>query len=144
MRVLALHAPSEAALAAARERIAELEAELARTRGARSTEFWTRFRGRFRRIAADELDWIEAERDYSRLHTPHGSFLHSESLSALEARLDSRAFRRIHRSAIVRWDRAREIRRGPDGTLMLVTGLGTQVRIGRTFAPQLLAALARR
>lgn len=135
----------ESALVAARERVAALEAEVAalRARGTIEEEFWTRSRGRYRRIPAAELDWVAAERDYVRLHTAEASFLHHESLSALEARLDPRAFRRVHRSAIVRWDRAREIRREPDGRLMVVTGAGAQVRIGRTFVPDVITSLSR-
>ena len=106
-------------------------------------EFWARSQGRYRRVCASELDWVEAERDYVRLHVPGASFLHHESLGAVAARLDPSAFRRVHRSAIVRWDRTREVRRRPDGLLTVVTGLGAQVRVGRTFAPGLLAALAR-
>ncbi len=104
-------------------------------------EFWARSQGRYRRVCASELDWVEAERDYVRLHTAAASFLHHESLGAVAARLDPAAFRRVHRSAIVRWDRMREVRRRPDGLLTVVTGLGAQVRVGRTFAPVLLAAL---
>ena len=104
-------------------------------------EFWARSQGRYQRVLADELDWVEAERDYVRLHTARASFLHHESLSAVAARLDPHAFRRVHRSAIVRWDRAREVRRRPDG-LTVITSLGAQVRVGRSFIPALLAALA--
>jgi two-component system, LytTR family, response regulator len=140
MRALASHA-DPGALAAACARIAELEDELARLKGDRAAEFWTRYHGRFRRIEAEELDWIEAERDYVRLHTAGASFLHSETLGSVEARLPAHVFRRVHRSAIVRWDRAREIRRGQEGRLTIVTGLGTEVPVGRSFAPQLLASL---
>ena len=104
-------------------------------------EFWARSQGRYHRVLADELDWVEAERDYVRLHTVGASFLHHESLGAVAARLDPQAFRRVHRSAIVRWDRAREVRRRPDG-LTVITSLGAQVRVGRSFAPGILAALA--
>lgn len=107
----------------------------------RGEEFWARSQGRYRRVCASELDWVEAERDYVRLHVTGASFLHHESLAAVAARLDPAAFRRVHRSAIVRWDRTREVRRGPDGLLTVVTGLGAQVRVGRTFAPGVLAAL---
>ncbi|MCW3846945.1 LytTR family transcriptional regulator [Sphingomonas sp. LB-2] len=106
----------------------------------RGAEFWARSQGRYTRVCEAELDWVEAERDYVRLHTAGASFLHHEPLGAVAARLDRHAFRRVHRSAIVRWDRAREIRRRPDG-LTVVTGLGAQVRIGRSYAPALLAAL---
>lgn len=127
-------------LLAAHQRIAELEAQLAHLTTP-EPEFWTRFQGRHIRVRAGDLDWVEAERDYVRLHTAEASFLHAESLGSLEARLDPRLFRRVHRSAIVRWDRTREIRRGAEGTLVVVTGSGALVRVGRTFASDLVASL---
>lgn len=137
----ALAAMPGVALIGAAASIAEAERLIAAQ--AAGAEFWARSQGRYRRVRADELDWVEAERDYVRLHTDGASFLHHESLAAVAARLDPHAFRRVHRSAIVRWDRTREIRRRPGGLLTIVTGLGAQVRVGRTFAPALLAALAR-
>jgi DNA-binding LytR/AlgR family response regulator len=104
-------------------------------------EFWARSQGRYTRVCANQLDWVEAERDYVRLHVAGASFLHHESLAAVAARLDPNAFRRVHRSAIVRWDRAREVRRRPGGLLTVITGLGAQVRVGRSFMPGLLAAM---
>lgn len=135
----ALAAMPGVSLIGAAGNIAEAERLIAARTG--EAEFWARSQGRYRRVLADELDWVEAERDYVRLHTDGASFLHHESLAAVAARLDPHEFRRVHRSAIVRWDRAREIRRQPGGLLTIVTGLGAQVRVGRTFAPGLLAAL---
>ena len=135
----ALAAMSEVALIGTASSVGEAERLVAALRP--GAEFWARSQGRYHRVLADELDWVEAERDYVRLHTARASFLHHESLSAVAARLDPHAFRRVHRSAIVRWDRAREVRRRPDG-LTVITSLGAQVRVGRSFAPALLAALA--
>src|SRR5690606_10249101 len=103
--------------AEATQRAAELEAlvvQLRREADARAgrryaTEFWARSRGHYVRIRAADIDWIEAERDYVRLHTGEASYLHLESLGAIEERLDPATFRRVHRSAIVRWDRIREV-----------------------------------
>ena len=129
----------DVALIGAASSLAEAE-RLVAAPGPRA-EFWARTQGRYQRVIADELDWVEAERDYVRLHTAQASFLHHESLGAVAARLDPYAFRRVHRSAIVRWDRAREVRRRPDG-LTVITSLGAHIRVGRSFAPGLLAALA--
>ncbi|MDF7774402.1 LytTR family DNA-binding domain-containing protein [Sphingomonas sp. AOB5] len=105
---------------------------------------WVHAHGRYRRVNPGDLDWIEAERDYVRLHTPDGSFLHHETMASIEARIGTAAFRRVHRSAIVRWDRASEVRRGADGALTVVTGGGVEVRVGRSYAAALLAELASR
>lgn len=109
-----------------------------------SDSIWVHAHGRYRRVNPGELDWIEAERDYVRLHTPAGSFLHHETMASIEARIGATAFRRVHRSAIVRWDRAQEVRRNPDGALTVVTGGGAEIRVGRSYAAGLLAELASR
>ncbi len=137
--------------AEAASRLSELETlvvQLRREADARAgrryvSEFWARSRGQYVRVRASEIDWIEAERDYVRLHAAGASWLHHESLGALEERLDPAAFRRVHRSAIVRWDRIREVRRSAGG-LVVVTGSGVETRVGRTFAQGLLETLAPR
>ena len=53
----------------------------------------------------NDLDWIEAEGDYVRLHAQGKSHLLREKISALENQLDPAMFVRIHRSIIVRLDR---------------------------------------
>jgi DNA-binding LytR/AlgR family response regulator len=137
----ALAAMPDVALIGAASSAAEAE-RLVAAASPCGAEFWARSQGRYLRVCAQQLDWVEAERDYVRLHTAGASFLHHESLGAVAARLDPLAFRRVHRSAIVRWDRAREVRRRPGGLLTVVTGLGAQVRVGRSFAPGILAALS--
>jgi hypothetical protein len=56
------------------------------------------------------IDWIEAESYYARLHVANGSYLVRQTMAALESRLDSRQFARIHRSTIVNLDRVVEVR----------------------------------
>jgi two-component system LytT family response regulator len=61
-------------------------------------------------IAAGDIDWIEAEDYYSRLHVGTKTYLIRESLASLHGRLNSKHFARIHRSVLVRLDGVREIR----------------------------------
>jgi two-component system LytT family response regulator len=44
--------------------------------------------------------WIEAVRDYARVHTRSGEYLLRTTMTALAQRLDQRRFVRIHRSTI--------------------------------------------
>ena len=53
-----------------------------------------------RLIQLDDVLWIEAVRDYARVHTRGGEFLLRTTMTALEQRLDQRRFVRIHRSTI--------------------------------------------
>lgn len=114
------------------EVVAALRAELAR-RDEKSLTFWVNSRGESHRIAATDIVWIEAERDYARIHTPTRSWLYHESLSSLEARLDPKSFVRVHRSAIIRRDRVTAYVRGAFASLTAVLETGAQVRVGRTY-----------
>ena len=76
-------------------------------------------------IPVSELDWIEADTYYVRLHTTNGrSRLLRERMTVLEAQLDPAVFFRTHRSAIVRLDRVRSIRTVSryEHTVMLASG----------------------
>jgi two-component system LytT family response regulator len=61
-------------------------------------------------VPMSEIDWIEAEDYYSRLHVATKTYLIRQSLTSLEKRLSPQHFARIHRSIIVRMDRIREVR----------------------------------
>jgi two-component system LytT family response regulator len=52
-------------------------------------------------IKAEEIDWLEAEGNYVRLHAGKESYLLRDTISALESQLDPKKFIRVHRSAIV-------------------------------------------
>jgi len=88
-------------------------------------------------VAAHEIDWIEAMRDYAGLHTPQKVHLLRESLNELALRLDPKVFVRIHRSAIVRIDRIDEMEAlaNRDATLRLKNG--ARLRVSRTYSEKL-------
>ena len=68
-------------------------------------EFWVPHRAGIIRIAARDIDLIEAERDYMRLHVGPRSFLLHKTITELERKLDPAEFVRLHRSTLVRRDR---------------------------------------
>jgi two-component system LytT family response regulator len=92
-------------------------------------------------VPVPELEWIEADSYYARLHARGRSYLLREPLQRLEQRLDPAEFLRVHRSAIVNLKRVREIRYEGPGERVLVLAGGGQVRVSRTrwrwFAKQL-------
>jgi two-component system, LytTR family, response regulator AlgR len=108
-----------------------------------TTEFWVPHRAELVRIDAGEIDRIEAERDYMRLHVGNRSYLLHETISALEQRLDAARFVRLHRSHIVRRDRIASLRHNGNGvwfaTLAAPANPGgpereaLEIRIGRTY-----------
>lgn len=107
------------------------------------SEFWVPNRGELVRVGTDDIDWIEAERDYMRLHSGNRSWLIHETIGALEARLDPAKFLRLHRSAIVRRDRVQRLAHDGQGNWTAEIGGDRQIRIGRTYLASARASLTR-
>ena len=103
--------------------------------------FWIPHRGALVRAEADEVEWIAAEGDYARLHIGARSYLLSERLQALEARLDRRRFSRVHRSAIVQLRQVVELRHVGSGAWAVVLASGRTLPVGRTHLAPLRQAL---
>jgi two-component system response regulator AlgR len=97
------------------------------------TEFWVPHRSELIRIAAQDIDRIDAERDYMRLHIGQRSYLLHQTISTLEERLDPEKFIRLHRSTIVRRDRIKGLKHDGGGVWSADLGNGEEVRIGRTY-----------
>ncbi|NJS14748.1 MAG: LytTR family transcriptional regulator [Sphingopyxis sp.] len=128
-----LHALTQR-LARAIQRVRELrQGDAARPRGNWINEFWVQHRGEMLRVDADTVDWIEAERDYMRLHVGARSWLIHQTIKELEVRLDPAAFLRIHRSKMVRRDRVRALKHHGDGAWSIDLGEAGMHRIGRTY-----------
>ena len=96
-------------------------------------EFWVQNRGEMLRIDAAQVDLIEAERDYMRLHVGGRSWLIHQTIKALEARMDPGRFLRIHRSKMVRREGIVGLRHHGDGAWSVDLGEGGLHRIGRTY-----------
>ena len=95
-------------------------------------EFWVPYKSELRRIASAEIDRVEAERDYMRLHVGSASYLLHQTISGLEERLDPEIFIRLHRSHLVRRDWINGLRHDGGGVWIACLKCGTEVRIGRT------------
>ena len=133
-------------LARAIARVAELRrapTPLLTTAPAWIEEFWVPHRSEVIRIAARDIDRIEAERDYMRLHLGKRSFMLHQTISALEQRLDPALFIRLHRSAIVRRDFIARLRHDGLGTWHAVLADDHVVRIGRSYLGRARALIGR-
>ncbi|KPF75822.1 LytTR family transcriptional regulator [alpha proteobacterium AAP81b] len=97
-------------------------------------DFWVPHRGEIIRVATADLDYVEAERDYMRLHTGGRSYLVHQTITDLERRLDPAQFLRIHRSVIVRRDRIARLVRDGGGAGGVALASGVVLPVGRTYA----------
>lgn len=100
------------------------------------------------RVAATDVDRIDAERDYVRLHVGQKdgasrSYLLLQTVSGLEARLDPQRFIRLHRSTILRRDRITGLRHDGLGVWSAELEDGSTVRIGRTYLSRAKAMAGR-
>jgi two-component system response regulator AlgR len=107
------------------------------------TEFWVPYRSELLRIAAADVDRIDAERDYVRLHVGERSYLLLQTVTGLEARLDPQRFIRLHRSTILRRDRITGLRHDGLGVWSAELADGPAVRIGRTYLAKAKAMAGR-
>jgi two-component system LytT family response regulator len=97
--------------------------------------------GRVTVVPVEEIDWIEAEGDYVKLHSAQRSYLLREKISTLEEQLDKNSFMRIHRSTIVRVGHVRELRPLVNGDHVVILQGGRQLSLSRTFREQVFARL---
>lgn len=106
-------------------------------------EFWVPHRSELIRVAAADLERIDAERDYVRLHTGQRSYMMLHTIAGLEARLDPDRFIRLHRSTIVRKDRIAGLKHDGLGVWSVELADGSVQRIGRTYLARVKAMAGR-
>jgi two-component system LytT family response regulator len=94
-------------------------------------------------IRTEQIDWIEAERNYVRLHIGDKTHLLRENLSRLESALDPASFCRIHRSIIVNIDRIQAVESLVRGEYMVVLHDGTKLTSGRGYRRNLHAIMGK-
>jgi two-component system, LytTR family, response regulator len=89
--------------------------------------------GRILFLRFDEIEWIAAEDNYSRIHTGENHYLTRETLGRLETRLPPDEFVRIHRSTIVNRKYVRELQPLANGEQRLSLQSGAELTVSRRF-----------
>lgn len=103
------------------------------------TRLLVKDKGEYFFVLVEEIEWIEAEGNYARLHLDGGgTHLIRASLSDLESGLDPSSFLRIHRGAIVNLDRVTSIHPHGVSDYRVVLQSGRPVNVGRTYRDSLL------
>ena len=106
-------------------------------------EFWVPHRSELVRIASGDIERIDAERDYVRLHVGARSYLLLHTIQRLEDRLDPERFIRLHRSTIVRRDRIAGLKHDGLGVWSAQLVDGELLRIGLTYLAKAKAMAGR-
>jgi two-component system LytT family response regulator len=92
-------------------------------------------------LKVSEIDWIEADGNYAKLHIGRKSHLLREKMHDLEAQLNPKKFVRIHRSIIVNLDRIKEMHPHFNGDYVVVLEDGAQLKLSRSRREHLEARL---
>ena len=93
--------------------------------------------GRVIFLKIDDIDWIEAEGKYVQVHVGNDSHLLRESISALDAKLDTKKFLRIHRSHIVNIERIQELEPWFHNEYRVILRDGTKLMMSRSCRKRL-------
>ena len=99
--------------------------------------------GRVTLLRVGEIEWIDAEGDYVRIHVGKQWHLLRETMKRLEAQLDPARFVRIHRSTIVNLERVKELQPFFRGEYIVVLHNGTTLKLSRGYREHLEAKLGR-
>jgi two-component system LytT family response regulator len=92
-------------------------------------------------LKVDDIDWIEADGNYAKLHVGNKAHLLREKMLDLEAQLDPQKFVRIHRSIIVNLERIKELHPHFNGDYIVVLEDGRQLKLSRSRRENLEARL---
>lgn len=106
------------------------------------TRFAVREDGRVRYVAANDVDWIEADGNYIALHVGDARHRIRAALREVIADLDPRRFVRAHRSTIVNIERIRELQPWFGGDYVAIMCTGVRLKVSRQRVSELLRPMA--
>jgi len=88
-------------------------------------------------VQVNDIVWIEADGDYTSLHTNSGIHLCNLSLNTLEDRLDPSRFLRVHRSYIIASNSIEHLASDGEGGFIAILKDKSKVKVSRTFAAKI-------
>jgi len=96
-----------------------------------TTDLFIKKRNKLVRVQVSDIVWVEALADYVNIYTDNARFTILSTMKAIEHKLPTKEFARIHRSYIVRLDKIKEIE---DNTVIIGD---KRLAISRTYQDNL-------
>ena len=93
-------------------------------------------------VRVGDVDWLEADRNYTVLHLGTQALRIRETISDLESQLGAAGFVRVHRSIIVNADRIFRLEPWAHGEYVIVLRNGTKVVSGRGYGERVRGLFA--
>ena len=133
----------QGALGALSDRVERLLAELGGREGAPEVlqRIVIKADGRVTVLPVADVDWIEADGDYVRIHAGAAAHVLRQTMKQLESQLDAGRFVRIHRSIIVNVERIKELQPYFRGEYVVILKDGARLKLSRGFREHLERAL---
>ena len=97
--------------------------------------------GSVRFLRVEELDWIEADGNYVRLHSGGEMFRMRQTLTAVEEHLDPSRFVRLHRSVMVNSERIESLQILPQGDHTVELTCGQRLQTSRSCRGRVMETL---
>ena len=107
------------------------------TREGRLDRLVVRSQGKVFFLKPAEIDWIEADGKYARLHVGRETHVVRHALKRLADRLKAHGFVRVHRSGIVNADRIKELQPWFHGEYVVILRDGTKLTSSAAHSEEL-------
>lgn len=118
---------------AGRQRIEALLEAIAARRSAGAERLGVKSKDGVQFVRVDEIDWLQAEGNYTRLYLGKDVLRMRETISDLETRLEPFGFVRVHRSIVVNTDRISRLEPWANGEYLIVLRNGAKINTGRGY-----------
>jgi two-component system LytT family response regulator len=120
-----------------------LETALAGAQAPKAERVVVKVDGRHLFLDPDDIEWVEAEANYSTLHLGSAKRLMvRETLSSLEKRLGPRRFARVNRSALVHVAQLQELQPSKYGDYVVILRSGVRLPLSRSLRGRLAGLVA--
>jgi DNA-binding LytR/AlgR family response regulator len=120
----------------AARRLEQLSSQLEELRNTRAAaqdkSLWLQHRGEAVRVTVADVDWVEADGEYVKVHVGDRSFLLRNSIRAMAEQLGGYGFVQVHRSSLINRDRLQAVRWTRTGMRVLLDS-GTELPVGRKY-----------
>ncbi|HTL16759.1 MAG TPA: LytTR family DNA-binding domain-containing protein, partial [Patescibacteria group bacterium] len=94
-------------------------------------------------VQAENVDWVEADGNYVRVHVQGGSHYVRETLAGIESQLNPEQFMRISRSTLVNLDRVKELHPLFYGDYAVILKDGSRLSMSRNYRDRLESLVQR-
>jgi len=88
-------------------------------------------------LQPEQISWVQAEKDYVRLHQGPESFLVRSTIQSMAEKLDPTLFMRVHRSTIVNLNHVKEMKPLNSGDYEILMDDERRLTLSRGYRNQL-------